>query len=136
MAAGILRRGILLRGILHSRGMGDLHRYVFDGDVVFGGLFLVGRWLRGQMSWKRRKEEMPGITSRMLIDGFRRCNTKHNQRKVVTEDAWVQCEFPLSCFHFSHSPFIPFNHEFENPFCHPPFHPILGFHLIQFENPR
>lgn len=52
MAAGILRRGILLRGILlrgilHSRGMGDLHRYVFDGDVVFWGVVFGGAVVEG-----------------------------------------------------------------------------------------
>ncbi len=46
-AAGIHRRGILLRGILHSRGMGELHRYVFDGDVVFWGVVFGGAVVEG-----------------------------------------------------------------------------------------
>ena len=54
MAAGIHRRGILLRGILHSKGMGELHRYVFIGDVVFWGVVFGGAVVEGAVGQRRR----------------------------------------------------------------------------------
>ncbi len=104
MAAGIHRRGILLRGILHSRGMGDLHRYVFDGDVVFWGVVFGGAVVEGQLA-----KDGDGNKKNEALTKSCRCNTAPRlpprNQTTARKDVWLQCEYSLL---FGSFPFHPF----------------------------